>query len=496
MKVKVDFVTNSSSESFGIVAIDTAAAIVATGGLMVMANSARNMLPGGASEAARAVAEAVRQDAEWQEQAVREGYTEAEKMIHSERRELEQELDQFRQMWAESNKTADKDDPGYTRLSQQAEEYESYLKQAIEQKDYEQYIIQKDKAEAEAAIEAKSEWNRQRQVDLIAAKEEKALLQATLKGYGSAGMDVTAIEDRLAQLGRREAELTDVLRANDALIDYTPRDRGVIGPSEEMKRLVEDQQKRQAELQKTQAVTDMKKRAEMEERQRKAEQQQRDAAASASRWDYLTKAVEGIQFGADVLVEGLSYVTGPAGQKVKLAYEAGKNVASGLGEGMADPKNAGKHLAKGFAGAATEVAKSRFKDGKLSSNFKSAMADMFNGAAQGSLDAGIAGGDWADIAGAGLQGVGSSALDSLVDHGLDQVKGVLPKSVSEKLPFSRGTTADASDLTIGQIYNNNPLSKGLARIVGREGVSSYTKDTIKGQLTGLVNEPLGFANPS
>lgn len=496
MKVKVDFVTNSSSESFGVVAIDTAATIVATGGLTIMVNAARDLILGGAAEAAQEVAEAVRKDAEWQEQAVKEGYSEAERMIDSERRELERELAEFRQMWNESDKTADKDDPGYARLRQQAEEYEEYLKQAIEFKNYEEYVIQKEKAEAQAALEAKDEWNRQRQVDLIAAKEEKALLQATLKGYGAAGMDVKGIADRLAQLERREAELTQVLKENDALIDYTPRDRGVIGPSPETLKMMEDQKKRKAEMEKAQAISDAKKRAEIEERIRKAEQEQLETAKSASRWDFITKAAEGVQFGADVLVEGLSYITGPAGKKVKLAYDAGKNVASGLGEGMADPKNAGKHLAKGFAGAATEVAKSRFKDGKLSSNFKSALADMANGATQSGLDAAIGGGDLSDALQAGMQGMGSAAVDSLVDHGLDKVKSALPKSVTSKLPFSTGTTVDVSDFTPSQILNNNPLSSGLTRIVGREGAASFGKDAIKGPITDLVNKPLGFANPN
>ena len=70
--------------------------------------------------------------------------------------------------------------------------------------------------------------------------------------------------------------------------------------------------------------------------------------SKANKYDMATKAAEGIQYGADIAIDGLSYVTGPAGEQIKLAYTAGKALASGMGEGMADPKKCRQASGKGY----------------------------------------------------------------------------------------------------------------------------------------------------
>jgi chemotaxis protein histidine kinase CheA len=492
MKVKIDFVTNSSSESFGIVAVDTVSTIIATGGLTVMVNAAKDLLIGDATDIAREVAEAVKKEAEFQTEAVMEGYSEAERIIERERVEIQSEIDHYKQQWEESDKTADKTDPGYDKLKKEYEEYIEYLENGLKQKEYEKHVIQVEKAEQQAQAEAKDEWIKQRQVDLIAAKEEKALLQATHKGYGSKGFDVKDIEQRLKQLEAREKELTQTLQANDAMIDYKARDRGVIGPGAEFEKMAKEFDKQKRESETATGLADAKKRAELEAKMAKLEAEQAEAMRSASRWNMATKAAEGVQFGADVAIEGLSWVTGPVGKKIKTAYGALKNVGSGLGEGMADPKNAGKHLAKGFAGAATEVAKSVFGDGKVSSNMKSALANMANEATQGALDASIGGEDGYGVMEGALKGVGKGALDSVTDFGLDQATKAIPNSIKSKIPLPKGSSVDVGDFNVSQIYNNNPLSKGVIKTVVREGLGSKGKDAIKGALVDGVGAPLGI----
>lgn len=69
---------------------------------------------------------------------------------------------------------------------------------------------------------------------MTALEEEKAYLDALARGYGDAGMDVSAQHQSIAEIDQRLGELKDQLRKEGINHQYTPRDRGVIGPSQEM----------------------------------------------------------------------------------------------------------------------------------------------------------------------------------------------------------------------------------------------------------------------
>lgn len=482
MKIKIDHVTNSSSESFGIVVIDTAATMVSVGAASAMISAAKAAVFGDAKKIADEIADAVAKDADMQNAAHIEGYTEAEKILDQEIKNIDQEISDLKAQWEESNKTADPDDPGTANLKKQYEEYIEYLESQKQQKDYEKYVIEVNKAEKQAEIEAKQEWVKQRQVDMIAVKEEQALLKATLGGYGKAGFDTKDIEFRLKQLAEREKELSKTLAENDASIDYVARDRGEIGPGAEFKKIVDDYAREKEKLTKEMEKANEEKYKQLQEKMIKLNQEMDEAAKSASRWDMATKAVEGVQYGADMAVEGLSHVTGPAGQQIKLAYKAGKNIAGGMGEGMADPKNAGKHLAKGFIGAATEVVKD-----KLGSEnpFKSAIVNTANEAAQGALDASIKN---QDVLEGALKGGFKGAVDAATDVGLDKIKS--------KIPIPKGSSVDVHDYSLTKIYNNNPLTKGLAKTVIREGTGDKLKDKIKGTFVDEYGKATGYVDPS
>lgn len=484
LKIKIDHVTNSSSESFGIVIIDTTATMVATGAASTMISVAKNAVFGDAEKIAKEVAEAAAKDAEFQSQAHIEGYTEAERILDEEIKSIDNEMAELKAQWEESNKTADQSDPGTAIINKQYEEYIEYLESQKQQKDYEKYVIEVNKAEKQAEIEAKDEWINQRQVDMIAIKEEQALLKATLSGYGKAGFDTKDIEFRIKQLAEREKELSKTLSENNASIDYVPRDRGEIGPGAEFKKIVDEYNAEKKQLEQQITKADALKKSELEAKMQKLNKEMEDAANSANNWDMLTSATEWIQYGADMAVEGLSHVTGPAGQQIKLAYKAGKNIAGGMGEGMADPKNAGKHLAKGFIGAATEVVKD-----KLGSEnpFSSAIVNTANEAAQGALDAEIQGKDPYEGA---LKGGFKGAVDAATDLGLDKIKS--------KIPIPKGSSVDVHDYSLGKIYNNNPLTKGLTKTIIREGTGDKVKDKIKstfvdsyGKATGYVDAKVG-----
>lgn len=473
MKIRIDFVTNSSSESFGVVVVDTIATISTTGAALVLIESAKQALLGDSAKIAQEIAKAVETDAANQSRNVLDSYSEAEKIISSELNNLQSELVELSKQWTESDKTADKSDPGYENLKKQYEDYLNYLNNQIQTKEYEKYMVDVEKAEQQAAIESKNEWITQRQTDMIAVKEEMALLQATAKGYGSKGYNTKDIEERLKQLQQREKDLSNVLKSNNAEFEYTARDRGEIGPGAEFDKLTKQMAKKRAEMDIAIGLANETKRKELKAAMEAAEAEYAKQMAAAGRWDMATKAAEGIQFGADMAVEGLSHVTGPAGKSIKLAYTAGKSVGAGLGEGMADPKNAGKHLAKGIADAVTEVV----KDGLDDSPFKKAAVSIANSAFQGGMDSMIEGKDFGSGAkGGALDGV----LDNVLEAGIDKL--------ANKLPIPKGSSVDVSDFSVSQIMNNNPLAKGIVKTGIRENamneLKGNLKDGIKDQITG------------
>lgn len=505
MKIKVDFVTNSSSEVFGVVA--GSSAIV--GALMIsieaMFRACREAsqddqegeqsgggsgsggsgaetkeAPADIEDIAKTIAQAAVEDAKRQADIVKDAYNEAENTLDAAKNALEGELKEYKQAWEDSEKTADKTDPGYDNLKKQYEEYMGYLESQIRNTEYEKQIIAQEKAQKIADFESKNEWVKQRQADYIAVKEEKAMLEAVAKGYNVPGYNTDAVKTRLEQLKQRESELSKTLAENDASIDYEAQDRGEIGPSQESRELTNKIRAEREAYEKAVKTANAAKKKELEAQMEKNIAEYKTQMKTSDRFDMALKAAEGVQFGADVAVEGLSYVTGPAGQKIKLAYKSGKAMASGMGEGMADPKNASKHLAKGILNAGTEIVKDKFGD---DNPWQQAATGILNEGLQGALDASIEGKDLTDAFGKGLT---KGVFDSGVDKGLDILKG--------KLPIPKGSSVDVGDYSMGKILNNNPLTKGLAKTTVREGLGGQLKDAIKDEVVEGVGKEAGFVD--
>jgi len=158
MKIRVDHVTNSSSESFAIVLVDTAATLVGTGAATMAINAVKQALIGDASQIAKQIAGTVSGEAAVQADIIMDGYTEAETVLDSETSALKSEIDGYKAQWAEADKTADKSDPGYDKLKDQYDNYMKYLESQIQQKEYDESLMTVDKAETkEAKAEAKAE---------------------------------------------------------------------------------------------------------------------------------------------------------------------------------------------------------------------------------------------------------------------------------------------------------------------------------------------------
>jgi hypothetical protein len=494
MKVKVDYVTNSSSEVFGVVAGSSVimAGLIAVlntlfAGCKVQSDNTQitktqlNDITMDAQATANQLANAVIEDAKRQEQIVKDAYAEAKNTLDSAENALQKELSELNKAWEESEKTADTSDPGYADLKKQYDDYRDYLNSQIEQAKYQKQMVEYEEAVKQSEMESKNEWIRQRQADFIAAKEEKAMLEAVAKGYNKPGYDTEAVKIRLEQLNVRENELKRILDENNASIDYKAADRGSIGPSKESMELTEKIRKEKEAFEKAAAKADKEKRDQLRAEMEKNISEYEAQIAKANKYDMATKAAEGIQYGADIAVEGLSYVTGPAGQQIKLAYTAGKAVASGMGEGMADPKNAAKHLAKGILNAGTEVLKDKFGSDKP---WQAAATGILNEGLQSGLDAAIKGESVTEALGKGLT---KGVADAGVDKVLDKIK--------DKLPIPKGSSVEVGDYSVNKILNNNPLTKGIARTVIREGGGSKLKDAIKGEIVDKTGKAGGFVDP-
>ncbi len=491
MKIKVDYVTNSSSEVFGVVAGESAVASGLVGTLITLMKGCKNSSEGisgeniqtdgiviDSTEAAEQLAQAAIDDAKRQEDIIKDAYKEAGDTLDSAKKTLEEELEECKKAWEESDKTADKTDPGYEKVNEQYKEYIEYLNSQIKKTEYQKQMIDYEKAKKQEELDSKNEWVTQQQKDYIAVKEEKAMLEAVKKGYNKPGYNTDAVKIRLEQLEQREKELSDTLSKNDASFEYTAKDRGTIGPSKESQELSEKIAAERERLETAKKESNDKRRKEIEASMEKDIEEYKAQIKKANRYDIATKAAEGTQFGADLAIEGLSYVTGPAGQKIKLAYTAGKNIGSGMGEGMADPKNAAKHLAKGILNAGTEVLKDKFGDDKP---WQAAATEILNEGLQSGLDASIQGKDVVDAMGKGLT---KGVVNVGTDKALDAIKG--------KLPIPKGSSVDVHDYSVGKILNNNPLTKGILKTGTREVVGSQIKDAIKGGVVDKLGKEGGF----
>ncbi|MEW6757615.1 MAG: hypothetical protein AB1347_05285, partial [Acidobacteriota bacterium] len=79
----------------------------------------------------------------------------------------------------------------------------------------------------------KAQWISDRQEDLKAAAEEKAHLEAVIRGAQQGGFDTSEHQTRLNQLNERLGQLHGQLGKEGADIDYTARDRGTISVGKE-----------------------------------------------------------------------------------------------------------------------------------------------------------------------------------------------------------------------------------------------------------------------
>ena len=479
MKVRTDFVTNSSSVSFGVAltqsllsVLGTLTAVSAVTAAETAARTAGESVLSSAEEAAKKIAESAVRDAERIEAQVDQAFSGEELSLNQEGRAVRAEIEAYQEQWKTAQEGADPKDPGFQKLKEQYDAYFEHLKGKLADLESRKYELQVVRAQEEAAGEAKNEWVRGRQQDLIAVLEERSLLEASVKGYGQAGYDVKAYEERLKQIAEREQELRGQLRENNADIEYTARDRGVIGPGKEFDKINREYQRLQKEkeeaLKKTQ---DAQERAALESRMQEALKELEEAQRSAARWDMATKAAEGVQFGADLAVDALANVTGPAGKTIRKVYMGAKGVAGGIGEGMASGDLA-SNIGKGMIKGASDVIKDTLGDKEKYGKYAKGVFTIVSETGQGALDSYTKGeGVWKG----GFSGLTKGVTDASADKLLDKY-----------LPSGDPLQADWGQKNIGAVLsglrNRNPLTMAL----GKSTLGATLKGAATDQAKNLI----------
>jgi hypothetical protein len=515
LKIRTEFVTNSSSTSFGASFADALAGLLT--GLAIIgcdcgAGSSDEdndssgeegggeedaILQGAMDAAAQAAKEAAGQmaaDAAAKDALIGNILDVEGAKLNAAGSKIDQEIEAYSKHWADAQASADMTDPNYEKMNQQYRDYIDYLKSQREKIEAQKYQLAVTLAEEEAAKAAQSDWLKQQQEDLIQVQEQKSYLQAVASGYGQyKNYDIKAVQSQLEALNEREAALRGTLKANNAEINYTPKERSPIGPDPEIIRLQEEHRRKMAELQnEINAAKEALNNARRDEIIREQQWQQKVAQnemAKASFWNVLTKAGEITQTAADTGVDILSNLTGPAGKTIKTAYTGLKGLAGGLGEGLANG-NMAAELGKGALSGLSDIAKDKLgsyvgdnwgeEAGKAAQNIYNIGAEagkeMYGTYVEGPAE----GKDLlTSIIQSGFKGATKGALDSSLNMIGD---GILPEG--GKIPEN----LDWSDINVGtfinSIRNSNPLTQSFGRTALNNGLQSWATDQGKNFIKG------------
>lgn len=519
MKIRTEFVTNSSSTSFGASFADALAGVLT--GLAIFGcdcggvgsdddkdvdksegsggggGEEDSILKGAmdaADQAAQAAADQMAADAAAKDALIGNILDAEGAKLNAAGSKIDREIDAYTKQWADAQTTADKTDPNYENMNKQYQDYIDYLKSQREQIEAQKYQLAVTRAEEEAAKAAKSDWIKQQQEDLIQVQEQKSYLQAVAGGYGQyKNYDIRAVQSQLDALNEREAALRGTLKTNNAEINYTPKERSPIGPDPEIIRLQEEHKRKMDELQnEINVAKEERNNARRDELIREQQWQQKVAQnemSKASFWNVLTKAGEITQTAADTGVDILSNLTGPAGKTVKTIYTGLKGVAGGLGEGLANG-NMAAELGKGALGGLSDIAKDKlgsFVGDRWGEEAGKAAQNIYNiGAEAGKemygtyVDGPEEGKDFlTSIIQSGFKGATKGALDSSLNVIGD---GLLPEG--GKIPENLDWSGINVGTFVNSIRNSNPLTQSFGRTALKNGLQSWGTDQGKNFIKG------------
>lgn len=463
MKIKVDHVTNSSSEVFAVVVQDSLVVGGLVAGMTALFNAHRLQfshsdltLPQmvGLNQASRDYAklltQAMIEDAKANESTMNEAFDQSLAMIEETQLRLRQELQatlSLKDQLQSSPGTVlpDKADPQI--LFQNASDYELHLTTQLQNSDALKALIH-DKQTAlsqamnapENAIDAsKRAW-----LDL---HNEKKLLQSVADGHGPLGYDSTPTLERIQELNAKDDELFKLIAKNDTLSLWANRPFPAKVISENAKTLQAQliaRKEAYAKALKEKGLT-AEQKATLKSAFDTDVASLNDQLKQQNRYDLATHAVDSATYGADTLVDLMSLVEVPFGGLFKTAYLAAKAGATQAKGGLQDRKHAGRYLAKGLIAAAGEVFKGTI--GVNQPHLIQATTVLTSGL-NGGLDASIHGQAVGDALGKALT---KSLIDTSITNQLT--------ALSVALPDPKDKYLNDQAYSLNDLVSDNPLTQ-------------------------------------
>jgi hypothetical protein len=456
MKIKVDHVTNSSSEVFGVVLADSAVTV----GLLFMLDSITNgyrslssdqvqdklydeMLLESEKIASR-ITEDVLEDARTQEKIVKDAYTEALSTLDKVSSSLSQEMSQVKKNWETYDKTADKTSSDYALAQKKNDDYLEYLKFQLKQLELQKSSVEKSRQEKTALINSRDAWVQQNQADLITLNEQESLLNnlnaAYYKVTGDEGLWLRSPEE----MDSRKAELNEALLSANETLSYKATSKDELHLSDEttslMKQIASERKAFELEVS---GLNEADKLKMMDAYEKKTSKMRSDLI-NATRFDLSMNASTSLKYGTETALEGLSDLAGP---QFKIAYSALKTMVTGIKDAKKDPKNKSKHLAKALISVSANALKDQLSDTPWAQDATS----VLNTVLQGSLSASIAGTSTASA-------IGTSLTKGIFEVGAEKGIASLKESTSSE---KKAIESNFEMMSVEEVLTDNPLTQTL-----------------------------------
>lgn len=458
MKIRQDYVTNSSSTSFGAATATGLAAALFTA-IGISAASSADVL---GKEMPEAEALVVEEGPDRNFDPVE--FVKSDLPYEEKLEKLDHEIAEYEKEWEATKHTLEGDD--YIETKEQYEKYKEYLENKKVDAENVEFEKQIEKLAKQAEEENKETWIDERKKDLENAREQIAMIEASIRGYGSAGYDIDEAKRQLEMYKNRETDLDKALKKEGVKHDYTAREREDIGPSKsvgELLKKVDDKYEKIFEQLRKEKI-DRKKKAIIERNIRAFKAEARAQMELGDISNNLLEKAEMVQVAADIGVDALEKVTGPAGKAIKKGYVAGKALATGAVEATWDPENAASHMVKASVKAVADVAKESTDSQLLKDGI-----GLASEVTQGGIDSYQKG---ESISTGMAKGTFKAGVDIVVDRTLNKF---LPESSLPNLDFGRYT---GKEIMKGLVAKN-PIVQNIVKNGIKDGLRSNTSNQLK-----------------
>jgi hypothetical protein len=478
MKIKVDHVTNSSSEVFAVVVQDSLVVGTLVAGMTALFNAHRLQfshsdltfpqmedMNQASAEYAKLLTQAMIDEAKQQQTTINAAIDQTVPMIEETQRRLRDEQHVVEQL-IEKLKSTPQSTSDQQLLFQQATDYDTYLTNQLKQSSSLKDVILEKQSAVQTALTAPEnaiDASKRAWLDL---QHEKKLLQSVADGHGPLGYDSTPTLERIQELNAKDDELFKLIAKNDTLTLWANRPFPAKIISEQAKTLqaqLVSRKETYAKAIKAKGLSAAQK-ADLKAHYEADLAQLQSELKRQNRYDLATHTVDSVTYGADTLVDLMSVVGVPFGGLFKTAYLAAKAMATQSKGGLQDRRHAGHYLAKGLIAAAGEVVKGTIGAGQP--QLIQATTVLTSGL-QGGLEASIQGQSVGDALGKALT---KSLIDTSVTNQLTQLSITLPEP---KDKYLKDETYGIKDL-----ISDNPITQSAFSIL----FDGASVDTVKSNL--------------